>query len=130
MCVALSYNQGLSKRERSVIICPNCSSQRTLIHVDAGRRARCLQCGAGWVQDGAWQRSVSRPTPTSPSRVEPILSTEMEVPPGVSGLDMALAVVGELQRGHGAVVTGHDVVGGVPEISLRLKVPLSQRFDA
>ena len=48
----------------------------------------------------------------------------------MSGLDVAMAVVGELQSSHGAQVTGHDVVDGVAEISLRLRVPLAQRFEA
>jgi len=45
-------------------------------------------------------------------------------------MDLALAVVGELQRAQGAEVTGHDVVGGVPGISLRMRVPLALRFEA
>jgi len=45
-----------------VTICPVCQSARTLIRVDRRRLARCLQCGAGWVQEGAWQHSITRPS--------------------------------------------------------------------
>jgi Zn-finger nucleic acid-binding protein len=43
-----------------VTLCPVCQSARTLIRVDRRRLARCLQCGAGWVQEGAWQHSITR----------------------------------------------------------------------
>jgi hypothetical protein len=45
-----------------VTICPVCQSARTLIRVDRRRLARCLQCGAGWVQEGAWQHSTTPPS--------------------------------------------------------------------
>jgi hypothetical protein len=45
-----------------VASCPVCQSARTLIRVDRRRLARCLQCGAGWVQEGAWQHSITRPS--------------------------------------------------------------------
>jgi transposase-like protein len=44
-----------------MIHCPACHSVRTVIHVGAGRRGRCLDCGATWIQEGAWQHSVTRP---------------------------------------------------------------------
>ena len=43
-------------------ICPVCQSARTLIRVDRRRLARCLQCGAEWVQEGAWQHSITPPS--------------------------------------------------------------------
>ena len=43
-------------------LCPVCQSARTLIRVDRRRLARCLQCGAGWVQEGAWQHFITRPS--------------------------------------------------------------------
>ena len=109
-----------------MITCPSCSSSRTLIHLDSARRGRCLRCGAGWIQEGAWQHSITRPRDDRGLRAV----ADIPVQEGMSGLDLAMAVVGELQRSHGAEVTGHDVVDGVSEISLRMRVPLARRFEA
>jgi hypothetical protein len=106
-------------REPFVITCPSCSSPRTLVHVDATRQARCLACGASWIQEGAWQRSINRPGNVPGSKAVATIAA----PNGVSGLDVALAVLGELQRAHGAEVVEHDVREGVPQIALRFPIP-------
>ncbi len=108
-----------------MVACPSCRCARILIHVDAGPRARCLDCGATWLQDGAWQHSVTAAGNGSAARAV----AKISVPNGVSSMDLALAVVGELQRAARAEVVGHDVAGGVPEITLRLPVPLTRRLE-
>ena len=42
--------------------CPVCGSVRIVAIVGPTRRAFCTRCGARWVQEGAVQRSIQRPS--------------------------------------------------------------------
>ncbi|MGH2655561.1 MAG: hypothetical protein ACRDIZ_02480 [Actinomycetota bacterium] len=41
-----------------MVRCPVCREARVLIVLDTERRARCLRCGARWVQEGSFQRAI------------------------------------------------------------------------
>jgi hypothetical protein len=74
-----------------VILCPVCNSGRTLIRVDRRRLARCLECGAGWVQEGAWQHSVTRPSGPGRTLPEALPVPGVVRPPAVHVVDQAAA---------------------------------------
>jgi hypothetical protein len=56
-----------------MIRCPNCSSPRVIL-VLSRRHARCLRCGATWVQDGPYQDRV-RTVDSRPDALEETLSS-------------------------------------------------------
>jgi len=43
-----------------LVSCPGCSSARIVVALREGRpgSGRCLDCGSGWIQDGASQHSL------------------------------------------------------------------------
>ncbi len=50
--------------------CPICQSARIIVMAGIRPRARCVHCGALWIQQGSEQRSVrSAPVPVRDQRV-------------------------------------------------------------
>ena len=62
---------GLPARGGVVLRCPACGSVRVIVVVSPVRRAFCSRCGVRWVQDGAVQRDIERPEPSTPGQSPP-----------------------------------------------------------
>jgi Zn-finger nucleic acid-binding protein len=48
-----------------LIRCPVCESATVTIVLNSTPHASCGRCGATWIQEGSWQRSIQSPRPRS-----------------------------------------------------------------
>ena len=70
-----------------MVRCPVCDSTTVTVVLNSKPRASCACCGAQWIQEGSWQRSVRPGQSTLPMLTSngnghglaPILSLEDEV---------------------------------------------------
>src|SRR5437016_4529278 len=82
-------------KESTLVRCPVCDSATVTVVLDSKRHASCACCGATWIQEGSWQRSIrpARAKAPLPDDVIP-LSRQADVAAPTELIDPAEEAVG------------------------------------